>query len=486
MPQPDTLAPVDPSSRSELGRGPAEPPAAARRPAAPRRRSATADSPEPRRRRPAAEPARFSDRSFGAPHHRRRLLDPRPPARDGVPVRDHAGEPGRGLGARRARRAERNRSPRRPAERVSRGKRDQPPQSVCRPPAASHEAGRDRRRRCFDCSIGAASFIARPTARSTSRPRRSAAAGDSCSARGACRRADAIEAARASVGFDASRHSTAVRRTVRFRRPGIELNLGAIGKGYALDCVAVEMRRAGVTACAPLGRTQQPARHRRPALAVGTSKSSPHARPRKACPGRSRVWLRDAALGTSGAGEQFVVADGTRYGHVIDPRTGWPASGVLSATVVASSAAVADALSTAFLVGGVELAERYCAEHPGVLALVTPDDGSEAPLIFGKSAGASVRRQHERPIFGSPATLQQTLLVVLRTLIGWHFLYEGYTKLLQPAWGRLGAPLAAWSSAAYLKAATGPLAEHVSLARQRVVDWHARPRSSPRCSWPSA
>ena len=105
----------------------------------------------------------------------------------------------------------------------------------------------------------------------------------------------------------------------------------------------------------------------------------------------ARVWLRDAALGTSGAGEQFVVADGTRYGHVIDPRTGWPAAGVLSATVIASSAAVADALSTAFFVGGVELAERYCATHPGVMALVTPDDGSETPRVFGKVAGAIVR-----------------------------------------------------------------------------------------------
>ena len=57
-----------------------------------------------------------------------------------------------------------------------------------------------------------------------------------------------------------------------------------------------------------------------------------------------------------------------------------------------------------------------------------------------------------------PLALQQTALVVLRTLIGWHFLYEGYTKLLQPAWSRAGAPVAAWSSAGYLKAATGPLA----------------------------
>jgi thiosulfate dehydrogenase [quinone] large subunit len=56
------------------------------------------------------------------------------------------------------------------------------------------------------------------------------------------------------------------------------------------------------------------------------------------------------------------------------------------------------------------------------------------------------------------SAVQQIALVVLRTLVGWHFLYEGYTKLLQPAWGRAGAPVAAWSSAGFLKAATGPLA----------------------------
>src|SRR6187402_3933063 len=54
--------------------------------------------------------------------------------------------------------------------------------------------------------------------------------------------------------------------------------------------------------------------------------------------------------------------------------------------------------------------------------------------------------------------LQQVSLVILRTLVGWHFLYEGYTKLLHPAWSQTGAPLPPWSSAAYLKAATGPFA----------------------------
>jgi thiosulfate dehydrogenase [quinone] large subunit len=53
---------------------------------------------------------------------------------------------------------------------------------------------------------------------------------------------------------------------------------------------------------------------------------------------------------------------------------------------------------------------------------------------------------------------QQVMLIVLRTLIGWHFAYEGYVKLVRPAWGADGLPLAPWSSAGYLRGATGPLA----------------------------
>jgi thiamine biosynthesis lipoprotein len=87
--------------------------------------------------------------------------------------------------------------------------------------------------------------------------------------------------------------------------------------------------------------------------------------------------LRDGALGTSGAAEQYVEIDGTRYGHVLDPRTGWPASGVLSASVVTRDAASADALSTAFLVGGAGLAERYCAAHSDTLVMLTPDESDE-------------------------------------------------------------------------------------------------------------
>src|SRR3989442_11291189 len=55
--------------------------------------------------------------------------------------------------------------------------------------------------------------------------------------------------------------------------------------------------------------------------------------------------------------------------------------------------------------------------------------------------------------------LQQVGLIVLRTLVGWHFLYEGFYKVIAPAWSREGVPLGRWTSAGYLKgAAAGPFA----------------------------
>jgi len=61
-----------------------------------------------------------------------------------------------------------------------------------------------------------------------------------------------------------------------------------------------------------------------------------------------------------------------------------------------------------------------------------------------------------------PLTLtrtQQTALVLLRTLIGWHFMYEGIVKLVWPAWTRAGVPLGRFSSAGYLRTSTGPFAD---------------------------
>lgn len=196
--------------------------------------------------------------------------------------------------------------------------------------------------------------------------------------------AEDIACARRAVGMDGVVLDS-LTRTVRFERAGLELNLGSIGKGFALDRMATELGHRGVThALLSAGHSSVLAIGRRGPSWPIDLRSTQHTDV------LARLRLRAGALGTSGAGEQFVVVDGVRYGHVIDPRTGWPASGVLSASVITSRAARADALSTAFLVGGLELAQRYCDTHSDVLAAVTPDDGSSTPRVYGSFPGASV------------------------------------------------------------------------------------------------
>jgi thiamine biosynthesis lipoprotein len=193
-----------------------------------------------------------------------------------------------------------------------------------------------------------------------------------------------IECARDLVGM---RHVALDpdRSTVRFAKTGVELNMGAIGKGYALDRVAATLRDAGIThALLSAGRSSTAAVGGR-----GRGWAIDIVSPRRVG-AIARVWLRDAALGTSGAGTQFAIVDGRRYGHVLDPRSGRPADGILSASVICSSAAEADALSTAFLIGGPRLAQRYCERHPEVLVLLTPDDDASTTLVIGESTHAEV------------------------------------------------------------------------------------------------
>jgi thiamine biosynthesis lipoprotein len=193
-----------------------------------------------------------------------------------------------------------------------------------------------------------------------------------------------IESARECVGM---RHVAlnADTRSVRFTREGLEVSFGAIGKGYALDCMASSMRREGARrVLLSAGRSS--------VLALsGRGRGWPvDVRPVLANRAVARLWIRDGAVGTSGAGEQFIEIDGRRYGHVIDPRTGRPASGVLGASVVTSAAADADALSTAFLIGGVDLARRYCDVHPGTLAILVLDAPGQPSATVGRYDGATL------------------------------------------------------------------------------------------------
>jgi len=189
-----------------------------------------------------------------------------------------------------------------------------------------------------------------------------------------------IDAARAATGFDAVVLDVAA-RTVRFARPGLELNLGSIGKGWALDRVAAGLRAASVErALLSAGGSSQRAWGPRPWEVALTSAGETLATLR----------LRDAAIGTSGAAEQHVEVDGRRYGHVIDPRTGWPAEGVRSATAIAGDAAAADAFATAFFVGGEDVGRAVCAARPGTMAIFALEREPGVMRVIGERDGVGV------------------------------------------------------------------------------------------------
>jgi thiamine biosynthesis lipoprotein len=182
-----------------------------------------------------------------------------------------------------------------------------------------------------------------------------------------------IEASRSRVGMERVVVSEP-ERTVGFTSPGVELNLGSIGKGWALDRIARILRARGL---------------RRALVNAGGSSflgwGADHWNV-SLSPGReplAGLHLRRGALSTSGPGEQFFEVEGRRFGHVIDPRTGWPAAGVRSATVITVDAAIADALATAFVVGGGALARAWCADHPGTLALLVTEDEPRTLVVYG-------------------------------------------------------------------------------------------------------
>lgn len=229
-----------------------------------------------------------------------------------------------------------------------------------------------------------------------------------------------LRAARSRLGFrdvdvDMSQ------RTVSFRREGIELNLNAIGKGYALDRAAevlegktlqqkcgedadaaavVEQGSIAPAASEPpdSGPPDEPLRDwlmhagHSSILAKGSLAGHsgwPIELAHPLFPGRrlGTLSLKDRGMSTSGSAVQFFRAGGRKYGHLLDPRTGWPADSLLCAIVLAKTAARAEALSTAFFVMGVEKSLEYCHNDTEVAALLVPAanrrGGRVAPVNCG-------------------------------------------------------------------------------------------------------
>jgi len=181
----------------------------------------------------------------------------------------------------------------------------------------------------------------------------------------------AVAAALADVGFRLVRLDPRA-GTVELARPGVRIGFGAIGKGYAANRAVAAMKELGVRAgvvnaggdLLAFGRRED-GRPWTVAIADPRAPDRPFA----------LLDVGDRAVVTSGDYESFVMIDGVRYAHILDPRTGYPVRGVESVTVICPDAELADALATGLFVlgprAGIELVDRL---H-GVEALIVDADG---------------------------------------------------------------------------------------------------------------
>ncbi len=177
--------------------------------------------------------------------------------------------------------------------------------------------------------------------------------------------------------------------TVRFREPGMMMDLGAIGKGYAIDMAAEFLLEAGVTSAFIHGGTSSSLAIGNPPDASAWKAAIPKPQWKEGAPTAgdsatatgtdgllATVTLCNESLGVSAVwGRAF--REGDRYfGHIIDPRTGEPVQRALLAAVVAPSATETDALSTALITLGEEGLELLGQVQPAARGLVVVPDRS--------------------------------------------------------------------------------------------------------------
>ena len=156
-------------------------------------------------------------------------------------------------------------------------------------------------------------------------------------------------------------------RTVKFDVPGMELDMGGIGKGYAVDRVIDVLRDDGVSAALVDAGSST-------LYALGAPPGKDGWKIIVPQPGdRSRavaeVVLRDNSLSTSGSYEKFFRLNGKTYCHIMDPRTGEPVPGMLQTTVIAPTGTETDALSTTMFVMGSSAGRRLLESMPNTSAI---------------------------------------------------------------------------------------------------------------------
>jgi len=169
-----------------------------------------------------------------------------------------------------------------------------------------------------------------------------------------------LRAVRRRVGY---RHVVLdpVERTVRFDVEGLEIDLGGIAKGYAVDRAVTVLRRSAVAAAlVSAGGSTVYAFGAPPERQTwDLDVQDPLAPARVAL----TLHLRDRALSVAGSSEKYFEAGGVRYSHIMDPRSGRPVPGVLSVAVLAANGTEADAIDNVAFVKGVEGSRGYLARR---------------------------------------------------------------------------------------------------------------------------
>ncbi len=164
----------------------------------------------------------------------------------------------------------------------------------------------------------------------------------------------------------------AERRTVRFLSVGVEIDMGGIGKGYAVDLAAARLQKMGIDNAIVDAGGDLKLIGRRPGKdfwRIGVR------HPREASRMLVTLDLAETAVVTSGDYERFFIDQEKRYHHLLDPGTGYPASACQSVTVIAPDAVDADAYATAVFVLGPEKGLALLRSLPGVEGIVVDSDG---------------------------------------------------------------------------------------------------------------
>jgi thiamine biosynthesis lipoprotein len=160
--------------------------------------------------------------------------------------------------------------------------------------------------------------------------------------------------------------------SVFLKLPGMKIGFGAIGKGYAADKAKALLMAKGVPAGIVNASGDMNTWGKQPdgeewkiALTNPLNKNKVFA----------ILPLDEGAVVTSGDYEKYVTFSGKRYAHIIDPKTGWPATGIVSVTVFAPKAELADALATSVFVMGIEVGLDRIDQLPGVECIIIDDMG---------------------------------------------------------------------------------------------------------------